>query len=373
MPKVLILSASTGHGHNQAANCLKYYLESSDYQVKIVEPFKEEGRIIETLIDDGYYILASHLPQMYGKIYKMTDQKLINKGVAAFFIKTLSNTVNQLVQEYLPDLIISTHPLHINVISYLKAKGEFNKPFIAIVTDYMAHRFYINHSVDAYIVASSYTKQTLINRGIPANKIFTYGIPVRVEFLKPRVDRKDQIFTLLIMGGSMGISYIKECLGELVNNENKLKIIVVCGSNHKLKKKLEAKYSGEFKNKEVIILGFTPDIPNLMDQSDVLVTKPGGLTVTEAISKNIPMIIPFFIPGQEEENTEFLLETGVAVRVNNASELNKTINRFYHNRSLLESMRQKARELSKEISPESIVPLANSLIFNYYGQKEPGS
>lgn len=372
MSKVLILSASTGHGHNQAANCLKYYLESSDYQVKIAEPFKEEGRIIETLIDDGYYILASHLPQMYGRIYKMTDQKLINKGVAAFFIKTLSNTVNQLVQEYQPDLIISTHPLHINVISYLKAKGRFNKPFIAVVTDYMVHRFYINSCVDAYIVASSYTKQTLITRGVPANKIFTYGIPVRMEFLQPRMSLRDQVFTLLIMGGSMGISYIKECLGELINNENKLRIIVVCGSNHKLKQKLEAKYSGVFDNKEVIILGFTPDIPKLMDESDVLVTKPGGLTVTEAISKNIPMIIPFFIPGQEEENTEFLLETGIAVRINNASDLNMTINRFYNNPSLLDTMKQKAREISKEISPESIVSLANSLIF-HHGQKEPGS
>jgi processive 1,2-diacylglycerol beta-glucosyltransferase len=364
MSKILILSASTGHGHNQAANSLKQELEASHYQVTIVEPLKEEGRIMDMLIDDGYNILARKLPKMYGRLYRMTGRKLVNKSVITFFNMTLSSTISQLAKEHKPDLLIVTHPLFVNVVSFLKASGRINLPFIAVVTDYMAHRFYVNKHVDAYIVGSSYTKDTLIEKGVLENKIFTYGIPVRKEFREPRSVDKDSIFTLLLMGGGMGIPYLKKCLGEILKNNHEFRIFVVCGNNQKLKNELEEKYADSFKGKEVKIFGFTPNIAELMDQSDIIITKPGGLTVTEAINKNIPIIIPYFIPGQEEENTKILLKAGVATSVKTLSKLNEVIDRFYKNPYLLEEMRLKAREISKEQSPDSIVQLADRLITN---------
>jgi len=365
MPKVLILSASTGHGHNQAANSLKNELESAGYTVNIAEPLKEEGRVMDLLIDDGYNMLASKLPKMYGTIYKITGHRFINKGVVTFFNLTLSSTVFQLVEQHKPDLLISTHPLLVNVVSFLKAGGKINSPFIAIVTDYMAHRFYVNQFVDAYIVGSRYTKDTLTEKGVPDHKIFTYGIPIRKEFRQPRKKSKDSIFTLLLMGGSMGIPYIKKCLEKLVQNNHPFRIFVVCGNNQKLKSELEEKYAGAVQGKTIKILGFTRNIHELMDESDVIVTKPGGLTVSEAINKNIPIIIPFFIPGQEEENTEILVKAGVAVSVSNITELNDVVSRFCENPALLEEMRLKAQEISRELSPDSIVQLADRLVFNY--------
>ena len=371
MAKVLILSASTGHGHNQAANNLKNELEASGYEVRIAEPLKEEGRVMETLIDDGYNILATKLPKMYGKIYKVTGQKYINKGIITFFNKTLGNTINSLIEDYEPNLVISTHPLLVNVVSYLKSNSKKGLPFIAVVTDYMAHQFYISSFVDAYIVGSSYTKDTLMEKGIAENKIFTYGIPIRREFREPRKSRYDEVLTVLIMGGSMGVPYIKQCLEKLVeDNDNDLRLLVVCGSNSGLRKELQQKYLGSYKGKEITIYGFTSKIPELMDESDVLVTKPGGLTVTEAISKNIPMIIPFFIPGQEEENTEVLVKAGVAVKVKNASELTALIKALQVNRDLLTKMSQKAQEISRALSPDSIVSLADSLIYDPYSKVE---
>lgn len=365
MPKVLILSASTGHGHNQAANSLKNELESAGYTVNIAEPLKEEGRVMDLLIDDGCNMLASKLPKMYGTIYKITGHRFINKGVVTFFNLTLSSTVFQLVEQHKPDLLISTHPLLVNVVSFLKAGGKINSPFIAIVTDYMAHRFYVNQFVDAYIVGSRYTKDTLTEKGVPDHKIFTYGIPIRKEFRQPRKKSKDSIFTLLLMGGSMGIPYIKKCLEKLVQNNHPFRIFVVCGNNQKLKSELEEKYAGAVQGKTIKILGFTRNIHELMDESDVIVTKPGGLTVSEAINKNIPIIIPFFIPGQEEENTEILVKAGVAVSVSNITELNDVVSRFCENPALLEEMRLKAQEISRELSPDSIVQLADRLVFNY--------
>jgi len=365
MSKVLILSASTGHGHNQAARCLKNELEESGYTVHIAEPLKEEGKFMDHLIDDGYHILATKLPKMYGKLYKITGHKFVNKGVTTFFNMTLSSTVDQLIQEHQPHLLIVTHALLVNVVSSLKASGKIDLPFIAVVTDYMAHQFYVNQYVDAYIVASSFTKDTLTEKGVPENKIYAYGIPIRREFREPRKAETDHEFTLLVMGGSMGISYIKNCLQQLVLNPYPLRILVICGNNEKLKKELEEKYADTLPDKKIELFGFTSDIPKFMDQSDIIVTKPGGLTVTEAINKNIPIIIPFFIPGQEEENTQVLVKAGVAVSVTNPTELNEVVSRFYKDPTILEDMRLKAREISKELSPDSIVLLSDQLIFGH--------
>ncbi|MGI6451245.1 MAG: MGDG synthase family glycosyltransferase [Desulfitobacteriia bacterium] len=371
MAKVLILSASTGHGHNQAAKCLKSELEASGYTVSIVEPVKEESKFMEKLVDDGYQLLASRLPKMYGKLYKITYHKYVNKGVVTFLNLTLSTTIFQLIQEHTPDLLIVTHPLFVNVVSLLKADGKIDLPFIAIVTDYMAHLFYVNKYVDAYIVGSRYTKDTLTEKGVSADKIYAYGIPIRKEFRQPRREHKDNTFTILLMGGGMGVPYMRKCLEKLLINKHNFRLLVVCGNNQKLKTSLENKLAGlTTGGKEIKIYGFTPNIADLMDESDVIVTKPGGLTVTEAINKNIPIIIPFFIPGQEEENTEILVRAGLAVRVSDTKELNQLIDRFVENPNLLLNMRQRAKELSRELSPDSIIQLTDRLIFNHKLSRE---
>ncbi|HHV63581.1 MAG TPA: glycosyltransferase [Peptococcaceae bacterium] len=371
MAKVLILSASTGQGHNQVAKCLKEDLEASGYSVSIAEPVKEESKLMEKLVDDGYQLLASRLPKMYGKLYKITYHKYVNKGVVTFLNLTLSTTIYQLIQEHKPDLLIVTHPLFVNVVSLLKADRKINLPFIAIVTDYMAHLFYVNKYVDAYIVGSRYTKDTLTEKGVAESKIYVYGIPIRKEFRQPRREHKNDTFTILLMGGGMGVPYMRKCLDKLLTNKHNLRILVVCGNNQRLKTSLENKLADSILNgKEVKIYGFTRNIPDLMDESDVIVTKPGGLTVTEAINKNIPIIIPFFIPGQEEENTEILVKAGLAVRAHNTTELNLLIDRFVENPKLLSDMRQKAAELARELSPDSILELTERLIYNYKISRE---
>jgi len=365
MPKTLILTASTGSGHNRAADSLKNELEVCGYHVRIVEPFKEEGRGMDLLVENGFQILATRLPKMYGRLYRITDHKLVTKGVAGFVNLTLSRTVFSLIREYQPDLLISTHPLLVNVISFLKALHKTNLPFISVVTDYMAHQCYVNKYVDAYIVASQYTKNTLMAKGIQESRIFTYGIPIGREFRQPRQNKKkkDSVFTMLLMAGGMGISLIKDCLEILLQNQHDFRIAVVCGNNRKLKDELEEKYALPIPGKQITIYGFTTEIPRLMDESDLVITKPGGLTISEAINKNIPILIPFYIPGQEEENTEIMVNAGVAASISDLSELNVMIDNFCENPELLENMRLKAREFSKEFSPGSIVQLADRLVY----------
>ncbi|MGF7060316.1 MGDG synthase family glycosyltransferase [Brassicibacter mesophilus] len=371
MKRVLIFTASTGGGHNQAAKSLENEFKSYGYEVIKLDVLKETSKLLDTLISDGYRILATSLPKMYGGLYKLSDKKRVNRRVTRLITKLHYNKIYQLIIENKPDLIIGTHPFIVNVIGYMKANELIKIPFISIVTDYQAHQTYVNSYVDAYITASYYTSQSLINRGISEQKIYPYGIPIRREFLEKeninsiKSHNLHSRLTILLMGGSMGVKAMKKVLNNLVVNENAIKIIVVCGNNNILKYEIEKNYMDNFKNKEIIVYGFTKEIPQLMDISDIIITKPGGLTVSEAIVKNVPMIIPYFIPGQEEENADFLAKYNVAIRVNYIKDINYIIDYIVQNPEVLDKMKEKMKEISNTYSIENIVKLSDKLINQY--------
>ena len=374
MKRVLIFTASTGGGHNQAAKSLENEFKAYGYEVIKLDVLKETSKILDALISDGYRILATSLPKMYGGLYKLSDKKRVNRRVTRLITKLHYNKIYQLIVENNPDLIIGTHPFIVNIIGYMKANRLIKIPFISIVTDYQAHQTYINSYVDAYITASYYTSQSLVNRGIPEQKIYPYGIPIRREFLEKEngSSRKSHNLsnglTVLLMGGSMGLKAMKKVLNNLVMNENAMRIIAVCGNNNILKCEIEENYENRFNDKEIIVYGFTKEIPQLMDISDVIITKPGGLTVSEAIAKNVPMIIPYFIPGQEEENADFLTKCKVAIRVDDIKDINEIIDYIVQNPEVLDRMKEKMQELSNTYSTENIIKLADKLI-NQYSNK----
>ena len=371
MKRVLIFTASTGGGHNQAAKSLENEFKSYGYEVIKLDVLKETSKILDALISDGYRILATSLPKMYGGLYKLSDKKRVNRRVTRLITKIQYNKIYHLIMENKPDLIIGTHPFIVNVIGYMKANELIRIPFISIVTDYQAHQTYVNSYVDAYITASYYTSQSLINRGVPEHKIYPYGIPIRRAFLEKGNDSNNishclnSRLTVLLMGGSMGLKSMKKVLDNLVINENAIRIIVVCGNNNILKYEIEKNYKDRFVSKEIIVYGFTKEIPQLMDISDVIITKPGGLTVSEAIAKNVPMIIPYFIPGQEEENADFLTKCKVAIRVDDIKGINDIIDYIIEHPEVLDKMKEKMKEISNTYSIDNIVKLSDKLIKQY--------
>ncbi|MCT4543362.1 MAG: glycosyltransferase [Vallitalea sp.] len=364
--KIVIVSASTGYGHNQVANALKLEFEEKGYEASIFEPLKEASKSLDILVSDGYKILATLMPKMYGTIYKISNNEIMNKPVAKIFIKTLKDKISEIVDNEEADLIISTHPLLVDVISSLKGDNIIDIPFLSIVTDFLPHQSYISDNVDAYLVGSCYTKNGIVARGISPDKVYAFGIPIKKIFREDVIiEDKEDVFTILLMGGSMGVSSIKKALKNLLNIEEKLKIIVVCGNNDTLKSSLDEKYSEDIPNKYIEILGFTDKIPELMELSDVIITKPGGLTVTEALAKNIPMIIPYFIPGQEEENAEVLVNAGAAVKVDSVRELDEVVGVLMKDSSKLEWLKQNMKAISKDHSIDNTINLCIELMENY--------
>lgn len=365
MKRVLIFTASTGGGHNEAASSLQELFLINGYEVVKLDAFKETNKVLNSLITEGYEILIRSFSSVYRELYRLTYKEKVNSKVVGIITQVVVKKMIKLIKKHEPDLIITTHPFMVNVIGELKRTKKINVPFISIVTDYIAHQSYINDYVDSYITGSYYTKQSIIKRGIPKEKIHHYGIPIRKDFFVSSCNssiKRHKEFTILLMGGSIGITNMENVMRNLIRCENKIKIIAVCGKNENLKKRIENEYLAESKNKKVIVFGFTKNVPELMDISDVIVTKPGGLTVSESIVKNLPIIIPYVYPGQEEENADFLVQSGAAIKIDDMKSIKGIIDDFVENPQTIIKMKRNLKILSNTYSLESIVQLAEILI-----------
>lgn len=368
MKKILILTTSTGQGHNQAASSVAESFEKAGYEIVKHDFLARNSKFLNDAIVIGYEILASKFPKTYGYFYNLTDKNLTNKLLKIPFLFT-KKKVLKLINEINPNVIVATHSLSVNIISDLKKHG-LKTPYISIVTDFKAHYTYVSPYVDAYITGSNYTKQSLVNRNIDANKIYPVGIPINKKFytdITHANDLKDsEYFNLLLMSGSLGLNTISIVLKELLKNPNKLRITVVCGKNDQLKDTLiQYCNSNKFDNKKLHILGFTKDISYLMDYCDIIISKPGGLTVTESIVKNIPLIIPFAIPGQESENIDFLTSEGYALAIKDLTKINNTINDLIKNPEKLCTMKLRLKTLSNTYSLAKIVEVTEKLEMDY--------
>lgn len=364
MKKVLILTTSTGQGHNQAASSVENSFKKSGYQTIKYDFLAKNSKFLNNLVVYGYEFLASKLPALYGFLYNLSDTKLTNILLKVPFYLN-SRKFFKKANEIQPDLIIASHAFSINILQkYKKLHPEV--PYILIVTDFKAHSTYISKVVDAYITGSNYTKNSLIEKGINSNKIFPIGIPINEKFyteVTRAEELKDDYFNLLLMSGSLGLDAISIVLKKLLKNKNKLRITVVCGKNEHLKNEL-LNYckNNTSSNKKLHILGFTNDVSYLMDYSDMIISKPGGLTVTESIVKNIPLIIPFAIPGQEKENIDFLLNEGYSILLKSIDNLNTTVDYYINNKIELTKLKRKLQTLANTYSIDEIVNIGESLI-----------
>ncbi|MDP4146198.1 MAG: glycosyltransferase [Bacillota bacterium] len=371
MKSVLILTASVGEGHNKAAYSLEDTFRRNGYNVTTVDFIKKTSKLLNLCIVGGYKSMVFKYPKLYGGLYRITNVDdpcyRVSKCIKAMFETGVTNIIN----ETRPDIIIGTHAFAALIVSNLKGENKINVPFISVITDFQAHYAYINNNVDAYIVGSRYTKQDMIRKGVAPSKIFTYGIPIRrdffdTSFIDKNFDKK--CFTILVMGGGLGAGRIDKVLKNIMSNKHNLKIIVICGNNSALRRYLIRRYDNKNEGKVIDILGYVNEISRVMTEADIIISKPGGLTVSEAVAKKLPMIIPFSIPGQEEENARFLTASGVAIELSNLSKLNSIVDELISSPQILCSMRKNMEQLVLKNSSKDIVLLANELIGRKIGE-----
>ncbi len=370
MKKIIIFTLSTGGGHNEAASNLKAEFEKCGHRVIINDVFNDLNKMLETIMVNSFNVMTGKLPKLYGLLYDFGNNEITNKIFSQSTIRLFSEKLRDIIKKEEPDLVISTHALLVNTIGRLKRKNYINIPFIAVVTDYEAHLNYINQYVDAYIAASEYTRHTLVKKGVSPDKVYPYGMPIKKDFIQAedsaqRDSQKDEVFQILLMAGSLGLKGMYRVLKELIELEGPIRLVAVCGHNKKLKKSIDKDFGAYIESGILTLYEYVDNIPQIMRNSDVLVTKPGGFTITEAISEGLPMVIPYYIPGQEKENLEYLLCEEVAIYVRDEEDIRGIMEDLMANPSRLKEMHKKMKTMYNRKCLEDILRLSEKMMNDY--------
>lgn len=357
---VLIVSASIGSGHTQAANAVKAELERQhpDIRVAVVDFLEGDNFSLNTFIKETYLKMIDAFPDMYDLLYRWSQASHNGTTVRNLMSWILKKRILRLIDRHRPDLIVFTHPFPCGAACHLKRKEMLTIPLAGVITDYAVHRLWLYNEVDSYFVAVPDLKENLIQQGIAAEKIHITGIPISSSFgevgAAPRtVKANDGPATILIMGGGQGLGAVVEVLTELDKIEGQYRFVVVAGRNAGLRKDLQL-LSRSLKH-PVQVIGYTRRIPELMADADLLVTKPGALTCSEALAAGLPMVLVNAIPGQEEENARHLAQNGAAIWAEEKSQLNRTVQQLLANPLLLQAMREQAQRMGRPDAARQIV------------------
>lgn len=366
--KILIFYASYGGGHINAAKSINEYLKNNykSIDVELIDCMKYVNKTIEKMTTKAYNGMAKKVPWAWGRIYS-DSQKGPLAHITSRSNKILAIKLLKLLREKNPDLIISTHPFGSQMCSYLKRKKKISAKIATIMTDFAPHDQWLVGSdfTGYYFVAHDKMKKYLIKKGISKQKVFATGIPLSSRFLQPHdkekilkeLNLKPEKKTILFFGGGefgLGKTRTVEIFESFVSYCTDMQIIAIAGKNEKMKTAFEKIVSKYNRKDSVIVFEYTSQVPEFMSVSDLVVTKPGGLTTTESLASNLPMIVINPIPGQEEENAEFLKKNGIAIWIKKDDNVTEILENLFSHPDKLESMKENTKKLAKLHSTKDI-------------------
>jgi UDP-N-acetylglucosamine:LPS N-acetylglucosamine transferase len=371
--KVLILSISAGGGHGHAAEAIKDYisLKDSTSEVRIIDTLKHINPIIDKVVIGSYLKTLKVTPSLYGKLYAHSEgDYTIASTISSKLIGIMTHKLLPLMEEFNPDILICTHPFSTEMVSVMKNKYKIDIPSISIITDYYSHSSWLHPNIDAYVVSNCDMIEDIVCKGIPRSIVYNLGIPVKPNFIDQHepvdtlkeLNLSDDKFTILVMGGSLGMGKITNIYQELNKIDRDIQIIIITGRNNKLYSELTK--LKEFSTKETRIIGFTDKVNKYMQACDLLLTKPGGLTITEALICQSPLGIFSPIPGQEEKNAQFLLKHNLAVNLSDIDNCTEIIEDLISSDKKLKLMRENCTQFSKPHSLCDIYKLINMLVYD---------
>lgn len=368
MNKIIIFYGSYGGGHLSAARSIKEYIENNYPKVEIimVDCMEYISKTINKVTTKAYSDIAKNAKWAWGKIYYASSKGPLF-SITNNTQKILSLKLNKLIQEFEPDLIISTHPFSSQMCAYLKNKYKISSKLATILTDYAPHVQWLMYpeQVNYFFVAHDKMKLELIDHGISENKIYATGIPLSNRFLAHYDKEKilsefnltiNKKTILFFAGGEYGLGKDKtlHILKTLISSFTNYQVIAIAGKNKKMQNNFEELVKENNAENFVKILPFTNKIPELMSVSDLVITKPGGLTTTESLASGLPIIVINPIPGQETENAEFLENNKVGIWLKAHDNIEEKLFSIFNNEEILKKMKINARLLAKRNSTADI-------------------
>lgn len=365
--RVLVLTVTTGQGHNQVAQNLSQQLKDQGMQVFSMDTLEYISPGLKGLVSQGYLMSTKRLPKVYGKAYRMAEKR-DQEGKDSKFIKItgtiMAEKLVKFINDYIPDVIICTHVFAAMLVTNVDKKIKNPVKTVGIVTDFTIHPYWEETELDYYITATELLSNQATKKGISLEKVLPIGIPIDSKFALsiPKSEARQKLGipdmrTVLVMSGSMGYGKILSMIKKLDKSPLDFQIISVCGHNLKLKKDIDKIKA----NHPIFNYGFSDQVDVFMDASDCIITKPGGLTTSEALSKGLPMIIANPIPGQEDRNLEFLLNNGVAFKISKTFPIEEAIYQMFSNDKRLESLKSMVNVLGHGDSTQKFTEFMKKL------------
>lgn len=354
--KVLFLSNTAGQGHHSTAAALMQMLTERGAQCRMLDTFAYCNPVLYKTVSRGYLLSTSVMPYAYGKFYRLAETK--DKNESKHSVTNLANTLlahklrNYLKNEFTPDVVVCTHVFSAQVIDAMKKHGYTDVKTIGIITDYCIHPFWEDvESVEYIVTASELLTNQALKRGIAKERIVPLGIPIHPKFSKAvgQQQAREELgidpdrFTVLLMSGSMGYGNMTQVLQSIDQLDKDFQVLAVCGNNRRAKAEIEQLQT----RKKVYPFGYVHNVELMMDAANCIITKPGGLTSSEALAKSLPIIMVNPIPGQEERNVEFMLNNGLAVNVTKTYPIDDALYQLFYYPEKLEYMESNIRLVGK--------------------------
>lgn len=360
-PRLLFLYLTKHSGHYGAAVAIEESLRrmSPNVQVMMLDSFRHANPLLSKMTLKAYLAMLKTAPEIWEYMYDNPQFQARTQAIRDLLNRGNSKKLEKVILDFQPDTVICTQAFSCGVIASWKENKNRNAPYlVGVLTDFVAHRYWAHPKVDLYIVPNEQTKATLISQGVPPARIKVHGIPIGRQFLQPvnkdavieKLGLRPGLPKILLMGGSLGLGPMKSVIRKLDKLPQPFDIISVTGKNTQLRDQLERK--GRKLRHLTKILGFIENVHELMSISELVVTKPGGITSAECLVKQIPMITINPIPGQEAKNSELLLAHNVAVQAEDANDVVLYVDEFLRNPEKLRQMRAAARDLGRPAAAE---------------------
>jgi len=379
--RILVFSAGFGNGHFRAAEAVIEGIRIKEPSAEIIHlDFGDFlSKRFNTVAKNLYIEMIKYTPKLWGKFYDKTAKFQPNSRIQRFLKQLGRSDFLKYIQDFAPDLIVCTYPTVSSILAQLRLEQILQVPVITVITDYTVHSHWVHPGVDRYMVACEDVKESLVSWGIEAQCIHVTGIPISPKFdvkinrqrIISKLGLNPDLPTFLMMGGAYGsLKSAKRICKILADSLVPVQAIIVCGKNKKLYHSL-----GELIDQSlnlVVRLGYVHNFEELMSISSLIITKAGGLTVSEALTKHLPLVIYNPIPGQEEANAQFVQRKGAGHVAGTEEELGCLLSRFLSHPTEVESMRVKASVALQGHSTERVVESMLQLTTNLENKQKIG-
>lgn len=354
LSKILFCYISHSSGHQRAAEAVMEELRRRDPPVLCegINSISYSTPVFGKIVAKLYIQLLKVAPQVWDYLYDNPFVEKATRDIRGLLSLFNTGRIVDVLNKHRPHGLVCTQAVPVGLLAALKERGAIRSPLVGIITDFGVHKYWISPHVDLYLVPTPEVRRRMIRLGVREDRVRVTGIPIDVHFAQ-RGDRRAERAALglsphrpvvLMMGGNYGLGPLEDAARALRRLPVGVQLILVCGNNRSLHRRIQTHFSGD---RHVLVLGQTRSVHRLMDAADVLISKPGGLTTSEALAKGLPMVIIQPIPGQEERNAQFLLRHGAAVRVETLDELVHTVDDVLTHRAKLDRLRENGLRLAR--------------------------